>query len=295
VLRDDSLEDIARYIDWTFLFTTWELRGTFPEILDDPTYGEAARDLYHNARTLLRRIIDEELLEPRAVYGFWPAASEGDDVVLFREEARATEAARFPMLRQQTDHDDGTPNRCLADFLAPRESGLHDYVGAFAVTTGHGLERLVAEFDAAHDDYNAILAKALADRLAEAYASLLHQRVRREWGFGGKEDLDPESLVSEKHRGIRPAFGYPACPDHSPKGELFRLLGAEEVDLTLTESFAMLPAASVSGLYFAHPKAHYFHLGAIDRDQVEDYARRRGVETTTVEGWLAPSLRYERS
>ncbi len=294
VHTDDSLEDIARYIDWTFLFTTWELKGTFPAILDDPTYGDAARDLYHNARELLKRIMDEQLLHPRAVYGFWPAAADGDDVVLFGEESRATEVARFPMLRQQTAHSDDTPNRSLADFVAPRDSGLRDYVGAFAVTTGHGLDSLVAEFEADDDDYNAILAKALADRLAEAYASLLHQRVRREWGFGGKEDLDPECLASEKHRGIRPAFGYPACPDHSPKQDLFELLGAAEIELSLTESFAMLPAASVSGLYLAHPGAHYFHLGAVNRDQVEDYAKRRGVEVATAESWLSPSLRYER-
>jgi 5-methyltetrahydrofolate--homocysteine methyltransferase len=290
-LLDDSLQDIARYIDWTFLFTTWELKGTFPAILDDPTYGDAARDLYHNARDLLRRICDEQLLQPRAVYGFWPAASEGDDVVLFEDATRRENAARFPMLRQQTAHTDGTPNRSLADFLAPLESGLEDFIGAFAVTCGHGLDVLVAEFESAGDDYNAIMAKALADRLAEAYASLMHQRVRREWGFGGKEDLDPESLTSEKHRGIRPAFGYPACPDHSPKQDLLSLLRADEIDLTLTSSFAMLPAASVSGLYFAHPAAHYFHIGAIGPDQAEDYARRRGVPLATAQIWLSSILR----
>ncbi len=288
VVTDDALATIAKYIDWTFLFTTWELKGTFPEILDDPVYGKVATELYANARAMLRRIVEERLIEPRCVYGFWPANSEGDDVVLFTDEARREEAARFPMLRQQHQYDDETPNRCIADFLAPRASGLADYVGAFAVTAGHGVDEVVERYKAEGDDYNAILFQALADRLAEAYASGNHQRVRRQWGFADV-DIDKINLNAERHRGIRPAFGYPACPDHTPKRDLFALLRAEEIGLTLTESCAMLPAASVCGLYFAHPRAHYFSLGRIGQDQVEDYAARRGVPLEEAERLLAPN------
>jgi 5-methyltetrahydrofolate--homocysteine methyltransferase len=292
VLESEPLAEIARYIDWTFLFTAWELKGKFPEILQSEKYGEAARELYGHAKELLAKIVDERLVESRAVYGFWPAASEGDDIVLFTDESRTHEAARFCMLRQQVRKNDDKPYACLADFVAPLSSGVRDYVGAFAVTAGIRLDALVKRFEAEVDDYNAILAKALADRLAEAAAERLHERVRREWGYGKDESLSHEELVDEKYRGIRPALGYPACPDHSQKVDLFQLLGASDIGMSLTESFAMVPAASVSGLYLAHPEARYFMVGRIDRDQVVDYARRRGVSVEQAEKWLGPNLAY---
>ncbi|RLB45891.1 MAG: methionine synthase [Deltaproteobacteria bacterium] len=290
VVSDVTLRQIAGYIDWTYLFHAWELRGKFPEILSHPERGEAAKELYEHAQKLLEQIISDGSLEPRAVYGFWKAASEGDDIVLFDGE---TEAARFPMLRQQAAKAEDTPYLSLADFVAPRGSDVTDYVGAFAVSTGHGVAELVAHFEKDHDDYHAIMVKALADRLAEAFAELLHQRARRDWGFGAAEDLSSEELIGEKYRGIRPALGYPACPDHSPKVALFSLLDAEERGIGLTESFAMTPAASVSGLYFAHPESRYFTVGRLGRDQVEDYARRAGVEVGVAERHLAPNLSYE--
>ena len=296
-LDDVRLEDLLPFIDWTFFFAAWELKGRFPAILDHPQYGPAARDLYDNARTLLDRIVKDRLLTPQGVYGFWPANTDGDDVVLFAPEARspkpAAERLRFPMLRQQEQMPDGTPNLSLADFVAPAGSGLTDSIGAFAVTAGHGAGELVAAFERDHDDYHAIMVKALADRLAEAFAEYLHARVRREWGYGVDETLTPEDLAAEKYRGIRPAFGYPACPDHSEKGKLFDLLDAGRAGMELTESFAMTPAASVSGLYLAHPAARYFTVGRIGRDQIEDYARRKGVGVPDVERWLTPNLGYE--
>jgi 5-methyltetrahydrofolate--homocysteine methyltransferase len=293
VLGDVSLDTLTGYIDWTFFFSAWELRGRFPKILDHPEYGAAARDLYEEAQRLLRRIVDEKLLVARGVYGFWPAASEGDDLVLFDDEARTRERARFPMLRQQRARDAEAPTLCLADFVAPLESGVPDTIGAFAVTAGLGADALAADFEADHDDYHSIMTKALADRLAEAFAEYLHQRARRELGYGREEDLSNEDLIDEKYRGIRPAFGYPACPDHVQKRTLFRLLGAEEAGLALTESCVMTPAASVSGLYVSHPKARYFNVGPLGRDQVEAYARRQGVPLREVERWLGPNLAYD--
>ncbi|MBK6518401.1 MAG: methionine synthase [Polyangiaceae bacterium] len=293
VVADEPLGAIAEYIDWTFLFTAWELKGRFPAILQSEKYGEAARDLYDNARALLSRIVDEQLLTARAVYGYWPAASEGDDLVLFRDESRVEEVCRFPMLRQQLAKEASEPLRSLADFVAPHGSGVHDYVGAFAVTTGLGLEELVARFQAEVDDYSAILAKALADRLAEAFAEKLHERVRAECGYGEAQKLTSEERVDEKYRGIRPAFGYPACPDHTEKRKLFSLLSAPEIGMTLTETCAMHPAASVSGMYLAHPAARYFMVGKIGRDQVEDYAARKGMTVAEVERWLSPNLGYD--
>ena len=291
-LRDFPLQELVPYIDWTFFFSAWELKGRYPKILEHPKYGPPARELYENGTALLQRIIDEKLLTAHGVYGFWPAASDGDDVVLFEDEARRIEAARFPMLRQQRAQDDA-PLRSLADFVAPKESGVPDAVGAFAVTAGIGAEALAEAFEKDHDDYSAILTKALADRLAEAFAEALHQRVRREWGYGADEDLSNEDLIAERYRGIRPAFGYPACPDHTEKPRLFELLGAPELGIDLTESMAMTPAASVSGLYFGHRDARYFTVGAIGRDQVEDYARRKGIEVGVCERWLAPNLGYD--
>jgi 5-methyltetrahydrofolate--homocysteine methyltransferase len=293
VLDDFPLDEIVPYIDWTFFFLTWELKGKFPKILDDPLQGAAARELYANGRELLEEIVDGKLLTARAVYGFWPAASEGDDIVVYAGESRTAELARFPMLRQQTVHPDERPNRSLADYVAPRDARVADHLGAFAVTCGAGVEALVARFEADHDDYNAILAKALADRLAEAFAELVHERARRDWGYGMGEALTGEDLIAERYRGIRPAFGYPACPDHGPKRALFDLLDAPRVGITLTETLAMDPAASVSGLYFAHPEARYFGVGRVARDQVEDYAARAGMTVAEAERALGPSLAYD--
>ncbi len=292
VLDSISLAELVPFIDWTFFFAAWELKGKYPRILDDPEQGAAARELFEQGRELLERLIQGGRLRARGVYGYWPAASDGDDLLLFTDPSRTEIAARFPMLRQQTTHDGGTPNRCLADFVAPLESGLPDHVGAFALTAGLGADELAREFERELDDYSAILVKALADRLAEAFAELLHQRVRLEWGHQ-RAPLPLEELLAERFRGIRPAFGYPACPDHTPKRTLFELLRAPEVGLELTESLAMWPAASVSGLYLGHPAAQYFTLGRIERDQVEDYARRSGMNRREAERWLSPSLAYD--
>ena len=293
-LDDFPLERIAEYIDWSPFFHTWELAGVFPKILNDEVIGEEARRLYDDARRLLQRIVDGKLLTARGVYGFWPANSVGDDIEVYADESRQTVIARFNMLRQQTGKREGQFNQSLADFIAPRESGRLDYLGAFAVTTGIGLEALCRSFEQDHDDYDSIMAQALADRLAEAFAELLHHRAREEWGYGRGESLTIEELIKEKYRGIRPAPGYPACPDHLEKRKLFALLEAENrAGIRLTESCAMLPASSVSGWYFGHPEAKYFAIGKIDRDQVEDYARRKGMSVPEVERWLAPYLHYE--
>jgi len=292
-LDDLDLDEIARFIDWTFLFHAWELPGKFPKILDHPRYGPAARELYDNAQALLERILDEKLLSARAAYGFWPAHAEGDDLVLFRDADRRSEVARFPMLRQQRAATPDRPLLSLADFVAPAGSGVADFVGAFAVTAGIGAEELAARYERDHDDYQAILVKALADRLAEACAEWLHLRARREWGYARDEQLSLDDLIGERYRGIRPAFGYPACPDHSEKRTLFDLLDAPGIGITLSESCAMLPAASVSGLYFAHPEARYFTVGRIGRDQLADYAARQHVPIEEAERWLAPNLAGE--
>ncbi len=292
VIENTVLAEIASYIDWSFFFTAWDLKGTYPAILEDPKVGPAATELFDNTQAILSRLTGEELIHARAVHGFWPAATDGDDLVLFDDEERREERMRLPMLRQQAARDDKTPNKCLADFVAPLSSGRLDHVGAFAVTTGIGVEELAAEYEAQQDDYSAILVKALADRLAEAYAELLHARVRREWGFGVHEKLDNRGLITEQFRSIRPAMGYPACPDHSLKRELFELLDAERIGISLTETCAMDPPASVCGVYLAHPEAHYFHLGRIDRAQVEDYASRRRMPVSEVERWLAECLGY---
>jgi 5-methyltetrahydrofolate--homocysteine methyltransferase len=292
LLDDVPLDVIASYIDWTFLFVAWELRGKFPQILEHPKYGEAARELYANARLLLRRIIDERLLAAKAVYGFWPANSAADDIILYTDATQRQELGRFHMLRQQEAHDDTRPYLSLADFIAPVDSGLVDYLGGFAVTAGLGSDELVRRFEQEHDDYSAIMVKALADRLAEAFAEYLHLRVRREWGYGQAESLRLEELIAEKYRGIRPALGYPSCPDHHEKFTLFTVLDAPSAGMHLTESAAMMPAATVSGLYFAHPQARYFSVGRVDRDQVIAYARRSGMHLSEAEKWLAPNLSY---
>jgi 5-methyltetrahydrofolate--homocysteine methyltransferase len=290
LLLDVPLEEIAAAIDWTFFFTAWGLKGRYPAILKSPEYGVAARDLLANGQEMLARIVTERSLRAHAVYGLWPAASDGEDVVLFTDATRREERLRFPMLRRQQDDGDGARCFSLADFVAPQDSGLPDHLGAFAVTTGIGLDKLVTAHEWAHDDYSALVCKALADRLAEALAEVLHRRVRREWGYGRDESLTVDELIAERYRGIRPAFGYPACPDHSEKPKLFDLLGASEAGITLTENFAMMPASSVSGIYIAHPRARYFTVGRIGRDQLEDYARRKGMRVTEAERWLRPNL-----
>ncbi|HSQ62260.1 MAG TPA: vitamin B12 dependent-methionine synthase activation domain-containing protein, partial [Polyangiaceae bacterium] len=290
-LRKISLEEIARYIDWTFFFTTWDLPGKYPEILKHPERGAAARDLFDAGKKALAEIIQSGSLEARAAYGFFPAHGEGNDVVVYEDEARTREAARFFFLRQQTMKKDGSPHWCLADFVAPRETKLRDHLGGFAVTI-LGAEELAKSYEKKLDDYGSIIVKALADRLAEALAEMTHARARVEWGYGKDEKLSNEELIAEKYRGIRPALGYPACPDHRDKGTLFRLLGAEELGVRLTESFMMVPGSSVSGIYLAHPQARYFNVGRVSREQVEDYARRRGETVTECERWLGPSLGY---
>ncbi len=291
-IEAQPLSTLVEYIDWTFFFHAWELRGKFPAILDDPDKGSAARELYENGRKLLDRIIGENLLRAHGVYGFWPANSEGDDIILFQDEARTIELTRFNLLRQQRLASPGLPSRSLADFVAPVESGLHDYVGAFAVTAGIGADELANTYEQKLDDYNAIMVKAIADRLAEAFAEYLHHQVRREW-YAGDEPFDAHKLHAEDFRGIRPAFGYPACPDHHEKFKLFSLLDAESIGMHLTESAAMTPAASVSGIYLGHPEAHYFQLGHVDRDQIEVYAERKGMPVAEVERWLRSNLGYD--
>lgn len=287
-----DLQDLADHIDWTPFFASWELIGRYPLILDDEIVGEAARDLFEDAKLMLKRIIDEKWFTAKGVLGFWPARADGDDVIVFADESRDAEIARFHTLRQQIKKSNGKPNLALSDFIA--EEG-DDYIGAFAVTAGHGELEIAKRFKDAGDDYSAILATALADRLAEAFAERLHKEVRTQlWGYAADEATDIDDLITEQYQGIRPAPGYPAQPDHTEKATLFRLLQAEaNAGMALTESFAMTPPASVSGLYFGHPGSHYFGVGKIDRDQVEDYARRKGWDVVTCERWLAPILNYD--
>jgi 5-methyltetrahydrofolate--homocysteine methyltransferase len=292
-----ELKDIVPFIDWSPFFHTWELRGVYPKILQHEKHGEEARKLFADAQKLLEQIVSERLLQPRGVYGLFPANRVGDDVELYTDESRTKVLTTFHFLRQQIEKTDGTPNWCLADFVASRDGGppaLLDYLGAFAVTSGYGLKELVGKFKTDHDDYNAIMAEALADRLAEAFAEFLHQRVRKEWGYGQNENLSTDDLIGEKYRGIRPAAGYPACPDHTEKGILWKLLEVEKnAGIKLTESFAMWPGSSVSGLYFAHPGSKYFAVGKLGRDQLLDYHVRKGLTLQEVERWLGPWLNYE--
>ncbi len=296
-LRDYSVAELVPFIDWTPFFATWEMKGTFPHILDDPKVGEAARSLYDDAQAMLKQMVAENWLTANGVIGFWPANAQGDDVIVYEDEARAKERARLFTLRQQIARS-GSSKRAhvaLADFVAPGETGIGDYVGGFAVTAGIGEEAVAERFARANDDYSKILSQALADRLAEAFAERLHQRVRREfWAYAPDEALSPEDLIREAYDGIRPAPGYPAQPDHTEKATLFTLLDAEAATgIKLTESYAMWPGSSVSGLYFAHPKSHYFGVGRIERDQVADYATRKGWTLAEAERWLAPILNYE--
>ncbi len=294
VFDDYPLSELLDYIDWTPFFQAWELAGKYPAILTDEVVGKQASELYRDARAMLDKIVAEKWLTAKAVFGLWPANSVGDDVVLsLLPEGEGTATLHF--LRQQVDKPADRPDFCLADFIAPKNSGKQDWIGAFAVTTGIGIDEHVARFEAEYDDYNAILLKALADRLAEALAERLHQRVRKEfWGFEADETLDNEALIAEKYRGIRPAPGYPACPEHSEKATLFRLLDAERnASMQLTESFAMLPTAAVSGYYFSHPKSQYFVVGRVSKEQAADYAKRKGVDLVQAERWLASNLDYD--
>jgi 5-methyltetrahydrofolate--homocysteine methyltransferase len=295
VVSDTAIAELIDYIDWSPFFATWELTGKYPAILNDPALGEAARSLHDDAHEMLRRSIAERWFAARAVIGLWPANSAGDDIVVFADETRKTPIATLHTLRQQLTRREGRANVALADFIVPADSGLRDYIGAFAVTAGIGEAAVVERFKFANDDYSAIMAKALADRLAEALAERIHQRVRREfWAYDPGETLSNSELIAERYRGIRPAPGYPAQPDHTEKGALFDLLGAEDaIGVKLTESFAMWPGASVCGLYFSHPESYYFGVGKIERDQVEDYARRKGKLLAEMERWLAPILNYD--
>jgi 5-methyltetrahydrofolate--homocysteine methyltransferase len=294
VLDNFPLATLREFIDWTPFFHTWELKGVYPRILDHEQYGPQARQLFTEANSLLDRIIDQKLLIARAVYGFFPANTLCDDIELYTNCQRTAVLDRLHFLRQQTNRDGNEPCRSLADFVAPKATGLSDHIGCFAVTSGIGLKEVCDRFKAEHDDYNAIMAEALADRLAEAFAECLHKRVRDEWGYGREETLSTADMIHEKYRGIRPAAGYPACPDHTEKATLWRLLDVEaNTGIRLTESFAMWPGSSVSGLYFAHPESRYFSLGKIERDQVADYHQRKGMSIAEVERWLGPNLNYD--
>jgi len=294
VLDDFPLATLRAFIDWTPFFHTWELKGVYPRILDDEKQGAQARQIFAEANALLDRIIAEKLITARGVYGFFPASAVGEDVELYTDGSRAEVLEQFHFLRQQAQKEGSEPCRSLADFIAPKEKALHDHIGAFAVTSGIGLKELCDGFRAEHDDYNAIMAEAIADRLAEAFAECLHKQVRDEWGYGRAEALAIDDLIHEKYRGIRPAAGYPACPDHTEKGTLWRLLSVQaNTGMQITESYAMWPGSSVSGLYFAHPESRYFSLGKVDRDQVVDYAERKGMSVAEVERWLGPNLNYD--
>jgi len=295
VFDEFPLQGLIDTIDWTPFFITWELAGKFPAILEDSIVGEQATELFRDAQAMLKRIVDEDLLTAKGVIGFWPAARKGsDDVQLFSDESRGETLATLHHLRQQTDKPGGKPNLSLADYVAPEGSGIEDYVGGFCVTTGHGVDELAAQFEADHDDYSSIMLKALADRLAESFAEHMHRMVRKElWGYAPQESLDNAELIRERYQGIRPAPGYPACPDHTEKATLFKLLDAtKNADVTLSDSYAMSPASSVSGFYYAHPEAKYFAVGKIGKDQVEDIATRKNESCATIERWLRPNLNY---
>ncbi|PIW64899.1 MAG: methionine synthase, partial [Candidatus Omnitrophica bacterium CG12_big_fil_rev_8_21_14_0_65_50_5] len=292
--KNHDLAQIASMIDWVPFFPTWELKGKYPKIFDDPKIGVEAKKVFNDAQVMLKTIIKEKWLKANAVVGLFPANSVGDDVEVYADDSRKKIIATFYTLRQQSDKQDGRPNYALSDFIASKDSGLKDYIGAFAVSAGFGVDEKAAEFLKQHDDYNAIMIKALADRLAEAFAELMHKRVRRElWGYASHETLNVEELIQEKYQGVRPAPGYPSQPDHTEKRTIFDLLkAADNTGIQLTESLAMWPASSVSGLYLAHPESKYFALDKIGKDQAEDYARRKGMPLAEIEKWLAPNLVY---
>jgi 5-methyltetrahydrofolate--homocysteine methyltransferase len=293
---DYPLEEIRDYIDWTFFFHSWQLKGSYPKILDDPEKGVEARKLFEDGQALLNRIIAEKLLKARAVIGLFPAnALPNDNIEIYADESRKEVLKEFHLLRQQRTKPPGRPNRSLADFVAPKETGLEDYMGFFAVTAGLGEEEVARRFREDHDDYNAIMVQALGDRLSEAFAELMHERVRKEfWGYAADEKLNSEALIKEEYRGIRPAPGYPACPEHTEKGLLWELVDAEKNSgIKLTESYAMSPGSAVSGFYFSHPDSRYFGVAQIGRDQATDYAERKGMTLEEAEKWLSPNLAYD--
>jgi len=293
VFTDFPLEDIAPYIDWSPLFHVWELRGRYPKIFEDAKFGERAKELYEDAQTLLTHMVSEKLLTARGIYGFYPANSVGDDIEVYDRQGNATPTVIFHTLRQQTEKADADFNYALADFVAPKATGHQDYIGIFAVTAGMGVAELCAKYEGDHDDYSSIMTKALADRLAEAFAELLHKKAREDWGYGLEESLGTEDLIRERYRGIRPAPGYPACPDHSEKRTLWELLQVEaKTGIALTENWAMNPASSVCGLYFAHPAAKYFSVGKLGPDQIADYGSRKQLTLRKVEQLLSPYLAY---
>jgi 5-methyltetrahydrofolate--homocysteine methyltransferase len=295
VFADYPLDELANYIDWTPFFHAWEIKGSYPKILDDAAKGEEARKLFDDAQTMLKQIVAEKWLTAKGVIGLYPANAVGDDVEIYTDESRSEVLTTLHNLRQQQEKAKGKPNRCLSDFVAPKESGVKDYVGSFAVTAGIGIDERVAEFEKNHDDYHAIMLKALADRLAEAFAERLHERVRKEfWGYTRDEALDNNQLIKEEYKGIRPAAGYPACPDHTEKDLIWELMDVKEnTGIWLTEAKAMVPTAAVSGIYYGHPESTYFAVGKINRDQVEDYAERKGMSIKDTEYWLAPNLGYD--
>ena len=290
-VRDVPLAEVAEYIDWSPFFWTWELKGSYPSIFDNPTVGAQAKELFAEAHKLLERVIKEKRFWLEGVIGIFPAHAEGDDVIVHDPERPSRELQRFCFLRQQRDRE-GLPNLCLSDFIAPKDTGVTDYMGGFAVVC-HGVEAFAKEFEDAHDDYSSIMVKALGDRFAEALAEYLHKRAREAWGYGKAEKLSPEALIREEYRGIRPAPGYPACPDHTEKAKLWSLLNVEQrLGMRLTESFAMWPGSSVSGLYFGHPQSAYFGVGNLGKDQIEDYAVRKSMPVAEIERWLGPWLGY---
>jgi 5-methyltetrahydrofolate--homocysteine methyltransferase len=295
VIEDFPLEKLVERFDWSPFFQSWELHGLFPRILDDKVVGEEARKVYADAKEMLEKIIAEKWLTAKAVYGFYPANAIGDDIEVYTDESRTEVLTVLHNLRQQAEKKRGGYNQCLSDYVAPKDTGIADYVGLFAVSGGIGCDEKAAEFEAEHNDYEAIMLKALADRFAEAFAETLHEMVRKEeWGYAPDEDLDNEALIREKYQGIRPAPGYPACPEHTEKGTIWELLKpSEAIGLDLTSSYAMTPTAAVSGMYFAHPESKYFGIGSVGRDQVEDYAKRKGWSIEEAEKWLAPNLGYD--
>jgi 5-methyltetrahydrofolate--homocysteine methyltransferase len=293
-LKNADLAEIAQYIDWGPFFQTWDLAGPYPKILEDEVVGEAARNVFRDGQAMLKKVVEGRWLTANAVFSLYPANAVGDDIEIYADEQRERVLMTWHNLRQQNQKPDGRPNQCLSDFVAPKATGIADYIGAFACTAGIGIEKHLEAFEQRNDDYGSIMLKAIADRLAEAFTEMLHKRVRKDfWGYAKDEVLDAAQLIAEQYRGIRPAPGYPACPDHTEKPALFELLGAPDVGITLTESHAMMPASSVCGLYLSHPDAQYFAVGKVNRDQVEDYAKRKGLALEEAERWLAPNLGYE--
>jgi len=293
LFKELDLKILSAYIDWTPFFLSWEMRGSYPAILEDAVYGKEATNLFNDAQAILNRIIDEGTLNAHAVCQIFPANAIEDDVELYTDDSRSSTLAKLHFLRQQSIRASSLPNLCLSDFIAPKDSGIADYIGAFVVTAGIGCESLCKEYEAQHDEYSSIMIKAIADRLAEATAEYLHEQVRKDiWGYVSDEAMQNVDLIAEKYQGIRPAPGYPACPDHTEKLTLFSLLHAEDIGVSLTESLAMMPAASVCGWYFAHPQSQYFTIGKISKDQVIDYAQRKSMTIDECEKWLAPVLGY---